>query len=142
MAAPVMVYLREGFRAEVEAGKHGFILDEPESAGGTDEGPTPYDALAAALGGCTAMTLRFYARREKWPLEGVDVEVRHDREHAKDCAKCLDKSGHIHRFKVFIALHGPLDAEQKAKLLSIAARCPVAKTLQSEIFVEESLVEA
>lgn len=142
MGVPVTLRLREGFRTEGTAGKHRFVLDEPESSGGTDEGPTPYDALAAALGGCTAMTLQFYARREKLPLEGVDVEVRHDREHAKDCADCLNKIGYIHRFHVSIALHGDLSDEQKAKLLTIAARCPVAKTLQAEIRVEETLVES
>ena len=129
MAVPVTVRLRGSFRAEVTAGKHAFVLDEPESAGGSDEGPTPYDALSAALGGCTAMTLRFYAQREKLPLDGVDVEIHHDREHAKDCAECLTKSGFIHRFRVVITLHGNLSGEQRAKLLEIARRCPVAKTL-------------
>jgi putative redox protein len=140
MAEPVTVSLRGSFRAEVTAGKHRIVLDEPESAGGTDEGPTPYDALAAALGGCTAMTLHFYAKREGLPLEGVDVNVRHDREHAKDCAECLTQSGFIHRFDVEIALHGELAAEQRERLLGIARRCPVAKTLGSEIRIEETLV--
>lgn len=139
MARPVSVSLRGSFRTEVTAGKHSFVLDEPESAGGTDEGPTPYDALSAALGGCTAMTLHFYARRENLPLDGVDVEVQHDREHAKDCAACLTKSGYIHRFRVVITLHGDLTAEQRTKLLEIAKRCPVAKTLGSEIVIDESL---
>ena len=139
MAEPVTVRLRGSFRADVIAGKHRFVLDEPESAGGTDEGPTPYDALSAALGGCTAMTLHFYARREKIPLEGVDVEVRHDREHAKDCADCLTKSGFIHRFRVILTLHGELSDEQRATLLDVARRCPVAKTLGSEIRIDESL---
>ena len=139
MAEPVTVRLRGSFRTEVTAGKHAFALDEPEIAGGTDEGPTPYDALSAALGGCTAMTLHFFAQREKVPLDGVDVEVNHDREHAKDCAECLSKSGFIHRFRVVITLHGDLSTEQRAKLLEIARRCPVAKTLGSEIHIDESL---
>jgi putative redox protein len=139
MPDPVVVSAQGSFRTEVTAGKHRFVLDEPESAGGTDEGPTPYDALAAALGGCTAMTLHFYARREKLPLEGVDVEVRHDREHIKDCADCLTKSGFIHRFSVKITLMGDLSDEQRERLLMIAKRCPVARTLGSEIRIDEVL---
>lgn len=139
MAAPVFIRARGSFRTEVQAGNHQFILDEPAQVGGTDEGATPYDALAAALGGCTAMTLHFYAKREKLPLEGVDIELHHDREHAKDCADCLSKAGYIHRFRVRIALHGPLTMEQKSELLSIANRCPVVKTLRSEIRIDEEL---
>ena len=139
-AAPVVLHSRGSFRTEVEAGPHRFVLDEPESAGGGAEGPTPYDMLAAALGGCTAMTLHFYAKREKIPLEGVDVSVTHDRQHAKDCADCTTQSGFIHRFRVEIRLLGPLDEAQRQKLLTIAARCPVAKTLGSEIRIDEVLV--
>jgi putative redox protein len=117
------------------------VLDEPESAGGKNEGPTPYDMLGAALGGCTAMTLHFFARREKLPLEEVAVRVTHDRQHAKDCADCTSQAGFIHRFRVEIALSGPLTDEQKQQLLGIARRCPVAKTLQSEMKVDEVLVE-
>jgi putative redox protein len=139
MPDPVVVSARGAFRTAVTAGKHRFVLDEPESAGGTDEGPTPYDALAAALGGCTAMTLHFYARRETLPLEGVDVEVHHDREHARDCAECLMESGFIHRFRVTITLRGDLSDEQRERLLMIARRCPVARTLGSEIRIDEAL---
>ena len=141
-AAPVIVRSRASFRCDVEAGPHRFVLDEPASAGGTNEGPTPYDALAAALGGCTAMTLHFYAKRENIPLEGVDVTVTHDRQHAKDCADCTTASGYIHRFHVVLGLHGNLTEEQKQQLLSIAKRCPVAKTLQNEIKIDETLAEA
>jgi uncharacterized OsmC-like protein len=98
--------------------------------------------LAAALGGCTAMTLQFYARREKLPLEEVAVRVTHDRQHAKDCADCVTTAGFIHRLRVEIALDGPLSAEQKERLAAVAARCPVARTLESEIRVEHSLVSA
>lgn len=139
MTAPVVVRSRGSFRTEVEAGSHRFVLDEPESAGGTNAGPTPYDALAAGLGGCTAMTLHFYAKREKIPLEGVDVTITHDREHGKDCADCMTQSGYIHRFKLQLALHGVLTAEQRKKLLEIAARCPVAKMLGAEIKIDHEL---
>jgi len=141
MALPVMLRSRGSFRTEVEAGPHRWVLDEPVEAGGGAEGPTPYDMLASALGGCTAMTLHFYAKREKLPLEGVDVTVSYEREYAKDCAECVTKAGYIHRFKVGIKLLGPLDDAQRQKLLTIAARCPVAKTLGSEIRIDEVLVE-
>jgi putative redox protein len=141
MNAPVIVRSRGTFRNEVEAGPHRFVLDEPLSAGGTASGPTPYDAIAAALGGCTSMTLHFYAKRENLPLEGVDVTVTHDRQHAKDCADCVTKDGFIHHFRVAIRMHGPLTLEQKQHLITIAARCPVAKTLSSEIKIEDVLEE-
>jgi len=140
MTTPVMLHAHGSFRTEVEAGPHRFVMDEPLEAGGTAEGPTPYDMLASALGGCTAMTLHFYAKREKLPLEGVDVTVTHDRQHAKDCADCVTQAGYIHRFRVEIRLSGPLSEEQRQKLFSIAARCPVARTLSSEIKVDEVLV--
>lgn len=140
MAAPVIVRASAPFRTEVEAGPHRWILDEPTDAGGTNEGPTPYDNLAAALGGCTAMTLHFYARREKLPLENVAVKVTHDRQHVKDCADCNSTEGYIHRFKVEIELSGPLSDEQRAKLMTIARRCPVAKALQAEIRIDEVMV--
>lgn len=142
MAAPVIVRSSAPFRTEVEAGPHRWILDEPIDSGGANEGPTPYDMLASALGGCTAMTLHFYARREKWPLELVEVKVTHDRQHVKDCADCSSSQGFIHRFKVEIAVTGPLSEEQRAKLLEIAGRCPVRKTLSAEIKVDEALVDA
>lgn len=142
MATPVVARSSSPFLTEVTAGTHRWTLDEPLEAGGTDRGPTPYDMLAAALGGCTAMTLHFYARREKLPLEGVAVRVTHDRQHAKDCADCMTKAGFIHRMRVDIALGGPLSAEQAERLLAIAARCPVARTLTSEIRIEHSLVSS
>jgi putative redox protein len=138
--SPVVLRARGSFRTEVEAGPHRWVLDEPADVGGASEGPTPYDMLASALGGCTAMTLQFYAKREKIPLEGVDVTVTHDRQHAKDCADCTSEQGFIHRFKVELVLHGDqLTPEQREKLLVIAGRCPVAKTLQSEIRIEKML---
>ncbi|HYC60886.1 MAG TPA: OsmC family protein [Thermoanaerobaculia bacterium] len=142
MGKPVVLRSRGSFRTEVEAGPHQWVLDEPVDAGGGGEGPTPYDMLAAALGSCTAMTLHFYAKREKLPLEGVDLSVTHDRQNAKDCSDCSTQNGYIHRFRVEIQLLGPLDVAQRAKLLTIAARCPVAKTLQSEIRIEEVLATA
>ena len=140
MGMPVVLRSRSSFRNEVEAGPHRWVLDEPADAGGGGEGPTPYDMLAAALGGCTSMTLHYYAKRENLPLEGVDITITHDRQNAKDCSDCSTQSGWIHRFKVEIALHGPLDEAQRQRLLVIAGRCPVVKTLQSEIRIDEVLV--
>jgi putative redox protein len=140
MSVPVIVRNHGTFRTEIEAGAHSIIADEPKSAGGNDEGPTPYDLLASALGACTSMTLHFYAKREGIPLEGVEATIANDRMYAKDCADCVTTSGYIHRFDVKLKLLGNLTEEQREKLLSIARRCPVYKTLTSEIRIEESLV--
>ena len=141
MGQPVILKSRGSFRTEVEAGPHRFALDEPGEIGGGGAGPTPYDMLSAAIGGCTAMTLHFYAKREGIPLEGVDVTVTTDRQYAKDCADCMSKSGYIHRFVLEIRLHGTLSEEQRQKLFGVAARCPVSKTLSAEIKVETVLVQ-
>ena len=118
-----------------------MVADEPVTAGGTEAGPTPYDFLAAALGTCTSMTLRVVAVREKIPLEGVEIAVSNDRMHAKDCADCLTQSGYIHRFTVAIKLLGDLTPEQRARMLEVAKRCPVHKTLTSEIRIDERLID-
>ncbi len=128
-----------GFRSGIAIRQHSLVADEPEEVGGTDQGPTPYDLLGAALGTCTAMTLRMYADRKKWPLEGVTVQVEHDRLHAADCAACETKQGKIDRLRRTLTLDGPLDDGQRARLVEIADRCPVHRTLESEIIVETSL---
>lgn len=138
---PVTVSSNGSFRVEVEAGAHKFVSDEPTSAGGTDEGPTPYDFLSAALGACTSMTLHFLAKRDSIPLEGVDVTIVNDRMHAKDCADCVTTSGFIHRFDVQIRLRGNLTPEQRERLFSTAKKCPVYKTLTNEIKINETLVD-
>ena len=135
---PAIIRSSGSFRNEVVAGRHHFVADEPASAGGTDEGPTPYDLLSAALGTCTSMTLHFFAKRENIPLEGVEVSVANDRQHAKDCADCLTTAGYIHRFDVKIRLRGNLTPEQRERLIATAKRCPVYKTLTSEIRIDET----
>jgi len=137
---PVVVRAGAAFRNDVEAGKHHLVADEPVEAGGTDAGPTPYDFLAAALGGCTSMTMRVVAKRENIPLDGVEIQITSDRMYAKDCADCTSTSGYIHRFDVRIKLIGNLSDAQRERLLAVAKRCPVSKTLTSEIRIEESLV--
>ena len=139
MAGPVIVRANNGFRNEIEAGNHRLIADEPASAGGGDAGPTPYDFLSAALGACTSMTMRVVADREKIPLDGVEVIVTNDRMNASDCVDCSSTTGYIHRFDIKIKLVGNLTDAQRERMLTVARRCPVAKTLTSEIRINESL---
>ncbi|MEM1270219.1 MAG: bifunctional alpha/beta hydrolase/OsmC family protein, partial [Bacteroidota bacterium] len=126
---------RSGFRTEIRAGLHALVADEPASIGGTETGPTPYDYLLAGLGACTAMTLRMYADHKKIPLESVTVELRHGKIHAKDCADCETRVGKIDEINRVVTLTGNLSAEQRARLLEIADRCPVHRTLHAEIKV-------
>lgn len=118
------------FRTEVRARNHAFTIDEPRAVGGTDAGATPYEYLLAALGGCTAMTLRMYANRKGWPLEGIEVGLRSARSHASDCVDCDTHDVGISHLERTIALDGPLSDEQRARLLQIADRCPVKQTLE------------
>jgi putative redox protein len=128
-----------GFTQEVETGRHRLVADEPVAAGGADTGPSPYELLLAALGACTSMTLSMYARRKQWPLEAVTVRLAHSRIHAQDCAECETKEGMLDRIEREISLIGPLSAEQRARLLEIANRCPVHRTLVSEIDIRTRL---
>ncbi|MGZ4967185.1 MAG: OsmC family protein, partial [Chthoniobacterales bacterium] len=116
-----------------------LVADEPKSYGGTDTGPGPYDLLLAALGACTSMTVGWFARSKKIPLEDVRVELRHSKIHALDCAECETKQGKIDRIEIELHLTGNLTEEQRAKLLDIAGRCPVHKTLKSEIDIRTKL---
>ncbi len=125
-----------GFAQEVEIDSHELYADEPVSYGGTDTGPTPYDLLLAALGSCTSMTIGFYARKRRWPLENINVSLRHSKIHATDCEDCETKEGKIDRIELDIQLTGSLTAEQRAKLMEIAERCPVHQTLTSEINIK------
>jgi putative redox protein len=124
---------------EIRVGRHLLPADEPVAAGGTDTGPNPYDLLLAALGACTSMTLRLYADHKGWPLEQVSVQLRHDKIHAADCAECETREGKIDRIVRVIDLAGPLDAAQRGRLLEIAEKCPVHRTLHSEISILSSL---
>jgi len=136
----VTARLKGSFRTELTIGPHSIIADEPESAGGNDEGPNPYGLLASALATCTAMTLHFYAKREKFELDDVEVRVASERIHAKDCADCESESGYVHRFDVRLNVSGNLTEDQRQKLLQIAQRCPVYKTLSNEIKIVETLI--
>jgi uncharacterized OsmC-like protein len=123
----------ENFQQEVSAGKHHFVADEPVNVGGGDAGPDPYDYLLASLGVCTSMTVGLYARRNYLPLDNITVSLWHSRIHARDCEECETEDGIVDRIDVEVELTGSLTAEQRAKLMEIAAKCPVHRTLTSEI---------
>ena len=124
---------RGTFEQEIISGAHRLIADEPMNVGGLDSGPGPYDLLLAALGACTSMTLRLYADRKKLPLTRVQVRLRHRRIYATDCAECETKEGMIDRIERVITLQGDLDASERARLMDMADKCPVHRTLKSEI---------
>lgn len=141
-AEPGEVVVRETrhgtFQQEVTAGAHRFLADEPIAAGGLDSGPGPYDLLLAALGACTSMTVRLYADRKQLPLKLTRVRLRHSRIYAADCAECETKEGMLDRIDRVISLEGELDAQARKRLLEIADKCPVHRTLTSEVDIRTS----
>jgi putative redox protein len=128
-----------GFAQEILAGQHRLKADEPLSAGGTETGPTPYELLLAALGTCTAMTVTMYARRKNWPLHAIVVRLSHSKIHAEDCFDCHTEAGFIDRIDREIELSGSLSPDERLKLFEIAEKCPVHRTLTSEIDIRSSL---
>jgi uncharacterized OsmC-like protein len=129
-----------GFTQEITAGSHRIFSDEPKEAGGENAGASPYELLTAALGACTSMTIGMYARRKKWPLASVNVRLRHLKIHADDCADCETKDAALDRVERDIELLGNLSAEQRAKLLEIADKCPLHRTLTRGIEIQTRLV--
>ena len=129
-----------GFTQEIMVGGHQLVADEPAAMGGTDTGPGPYDLLLSALGACTSMTASLYARRKQWPLESVTVRLRHSKIHAADCEDCEEKDGKLDRIELDLELHGMLTDEQRARIIEIANKCPVHKTLTSQIDISTRLV--
>lgn len=127
------------YRQRIRAGRHLLTADEPAALGGDDSGPSPYQLLSAALGACTAMTLRMYAEHKQLPLEKVSVRLRHDKIHAKDCEECETRDGKVDRIEREITLIGDLDPGQRQRLLEIANKCPVHRTLHSEVRIESRL---
>jgi putative redox protein len=118
-----------GFAQEITVQSHRLFSDEPVDGGGQDSGPTPYQLLAAALGACTSMTLGIYARRKQWPLASVTVRLRHSKVHAEDCANCENANVLLDRIDRDIEMVGDLSKDQRQKLLEIADKCPVHRTL-------------
>jgi uncharacterized OsmC-like protein/fermentation-respiration switch protein FrsA (DUF1100 family) len=123
------------FQQTVSVGPHRMLADEPVAAGGEDTGPGPYDFVLAGLGACTSMTMRLYADRKSLPLERVTVTLKHSKIYAEDCAECETKAGMLDQIDRAIAMEGNLDAEQRKKLMEIADKCPVHRTLTSEIHI-------
>jgi putative redox protein len=117
---------------------HTLITDEPIEAGGEDSGPDPYTLILAALGSCISMTTMLYARRKGWPVERVTVELKQQRIHARDCNVCDDTEGFVHSIKRSVIVEGDLTDQQHARLQEIAHKCPVHKTLTSQIIIEDS----
>jgi len=133
---------REGkFSQRVLAGRHVIRADEPVAAGGMDSGLSPYDLVLAGLGACTSMTIRMYADLKGFPLEGMTVELRHEKIHATDCADCETREGKVDRIERLIRLEGPLSEEQRVKLLEISNKCPVHRTLHSEVDIPTRLAD-
>jgi uncharacterized OsmC-like protein len=137
------VFVQSGplkYAQTIAVGPHVLRADEPKEVGGNDEGPNPYDLLLAALGACTSMTVRMYAERKKWPLQGVQVRLSHSKVHAEDCAECETKVGMIDRIDAEISFTGNLSQEQQNRLLEIADMCPVHRTLVSQVHIDTRLV--
>ena len=129
------------FAQDILTGRHRLRADEPVSAGGMDSGPSPYELLMAGLGACTAMTIRLYAAQKNLPLERVIVDLAHSKVHAADCAECETREGRVDRIDRVITLEGVLDQTQREKLLEIANKCPVHRTLESEVYVPTRLAD-
>ena len=132
---------KTGFRTEIIANGHSLVADEPIPAGGANSGPTPYDLLVSALGACTGMTIRMYADRKGLPLDSIIVRLRHEKIHAEDCQDCEDPRSKIDFIEREIELNGDLDQPARQKILQIANRCPVHKTLESRSRIASKLKE-
>ena len=129
------------FANVIDSNGHALLADEPESYGGTNTGPTPYDLLSSSLGACTAMTIRMYADHKKLPLERVAVKIHHKKIHAEDCADCETKEGKVDKFWKEIEITGDqLTEEQRQRMVEIGERCPVNRTLHSEVTTESKLI--
>lgn len=130
---------KEGFTTQLRAGKHYFLADEPEEMGGDDFGPSPYDFISASLAACTSMTIQMYVKRKKWPLKNVETHVNHNKSHAEDCENCERNTAKIDIFERVIVLEGNLDEKQKQKILEIADKCPVHRTLHNKVNITTKL---
>ncbi|RYU79713.1 OsmC family protein [Hymenobacter persicinus] len=132
----------EALLADVQAGRHTYFVDEPVAVGGQDRGPTPYDLLLSALGACTAITLRLYATQKKWPLEGIEVRLSHQRVHELDCEKCEQPGQMLEEVTKELRLLGPLTEEQRQRLEAISHKCPVQKALSGGLRIVTRLMPA
>ncbi|MGA7540711.1 MAG: OsmC family protein [Steroidobacteraceae bacterium] len=132
---------RPPYVEEISVGEHRLLADEPQGAGGTDAGPDPYELLLAALGSCTCITVRMYAARKRWPLEAVHVALTHAKVHSEDCAGCDTAARSMDQIEMQITLTGALSADQRERLLEIAGKCPVHRTLTSTVRINTRVVQ-
>lgn len=130
----------DGFTTQLKVGSHYITADEPVSYGGNNFGPSPYELVSAGLSACTAMTIQMYAKRKKWPLENVEVHTSYQKLHADDCQNCDSSEAKIDTFQRAIKLTGSLDDKQIARIMEIADKCPVHRTLKSEIKIDTTLL--
>lgn len=144
MAEPRTVRVHIGkdhYHTEIQSGSHGLIADEPESVGGSDNGPDPYGLLLAALGACKAITVRMYADRKQWPLDGLEITLSHERVHANDCEDCEQADGMVSVIECVITPQGDLSDEQRERLIEIAGKCPVHKSITGPNHIRTKLGE-
>lgn len=141
--AKVTIRIENSLRTTISSDDHVWNADEPVQQGGENTGPDPYELLLSSLGACTALTLRLYADRKEWPLEAVDVELTHERQHLDDCRDCTgdEKGPYLDRIRTTVRLRGDLSEEQRKRLGEIARKCPVHRTLQSQPMIETVLAE-
>ena len=133
---------RDRYVERISIGPHVLEVDEPSDAGGADVGPSPYELLLAALGSCASITVRMYAERRQWPLEGVHIVLTHAKAHAADCAACESDTSMIDRIEMEITLLGALSPDQHARLMQIASKCPLHRTLTSGIEIHSRQASA
>jgi uncharacterized OsmC-like protein len=139
--ATITADLNSGFHVSITNGRHKWSADEPSSLGGTDEGPNPYELLLGSLAACTTITVAMYARRKGMEFDSISVRYEHDRIHAEDCTACVDDaSGFLDRVRSAIFIEGNFDDEQRKRLIDVAQRCPVHKTLANGIHFEEDVI--
>lgn len=130
---------KQNYKTVMTAGRHELIADEPDSMGGEDLGPDPYDYLLMSLGSCTVITMRMYAERKKWPVEDIFIELQHYKDHAEDCEDCDEKSAKIDKIDKEIIVKGDLTQEQLDRLLEISHKCPVNRTLKGKVEMKASI---
>ena len=137
--AVVSVSYQRNLQHSVKIRNHTLILDEPKDLGGDDKGPTPYEIMLAGLGACTSMTMLMYARRKGWQVDNIEIDLQHSRIHANDCETCETKEGQLDKITRSIRIKGNLNAEQRNKLLEIAEKCPVHRTLTHENLIIDEI---